>query len=83
MLIWNWHLLGKHIHDHSAIFTSIACNLITYYARIPAFVMCNIRFGKLGKTQGKPCCNSKSMGIDFPQPIFMSNFEKNWNFLAT
>ena len=42
-----------------------------------------IRFGKLGKTQGKPYCNSKAMGIHFPQPIFMSIFEKKMNFLAT
>ena len=42
-----------------------------------------IRFGKLGKTQGKPYCNSKSMGIHFPQPIFMSIFEKKLNFFAT
>ena len=41
------------------------------------------RFGKLGKTQGKPYCNSKAMGIHFPQPIFMSIFEKKLNFLAT
>ena len=43
----------------------------------------DIRFGKLGKTQGKPYCNSKAMGIHFPQPIFMSIFEKKLNFLAT
>ena len=42
-----------------------------------------VRFGKLGKTQGKPYCNSKTMGIHFPQPIFMSIFEKKLNFLAT
>ena len=42
-----------------------------------------VRFGKLGKTQGKPYCNSKAMGIHFPQPIFMSIFEKKLNFLAT
>ena len=35
-----------------------------------------IRFGKLVKTQGKPCCISKAMGIHFPHPIFMSIFEK-------
>ena len=39
------------------------------------------RFGKLGKTQGKPYCNSKAMGIHFPQPIFMSIFEKKRIFL--
>ena len=42
-----------------------------------------IRFGKLGKTQGKPYFNSKAMGIQFPQPIFMSIFEKKMYFLAT
>ena len=36
----------------------------------------NTRFGKLVKTQGKPCCISKAMGIHFPHPIFMSIFEK-------
>ena len=38
------------------------------------------RFGKLGKTQGKPYCNSKAMGIHFPQPIFISIFEKKNEF---
>ena len=47
------------------------------------YVLLFIRFGKLGKTQGKPYCNSKAMGIHFPQPIFMSIFEKKLNFLAT
>ena len=40
-----------------------------------------VRFGKIGKTQGKPYCNSKTMGIHFPQPIFMSIFEKKGIFL--
>ena len=35
-----------------------------------------VRFGKLVKTQDKPCCISKAMGIHFPHPIFMSIFEK-------
>ena len=39
-----------------------------------------VRFGKLGTTQGKPYCNLKAMGIHFPQPIFMSIFEKKMNF---
>ena len=34
------------------------------------------RFGKLVKTQGKPCCSSKAMGIQLAQPILMSIFEK-------
>ena len=42
-----------------------------------------VRFGKLVTTQSKPCCISKSMGIHFPHPIFMSIFEKKWNFLVT
>ena len=45
------------------------------------FSLMESRFGKLVKTKRKPCCISKSMGIDFPHPIFMSIFEKNEIFL--
>ena len=43
------------------------CNRLHFAARLHDGI--SDRFGKLGKTQGEPCCNSKAMGIHFPHNI--------------